>query len=86
MVDHGGTRDDPVLQVGVEIGFLETVGEPRAQLLPAVGQQGGRVLELAGVLRVGGEDRLHIAGVVGVELALDDGFRRKVKRSHFFGR
>ena len=73
VVDHDIAHHHALEQARVQVRLLEALRHPRAHLGRAGGQQLARVLELARVGRIGGEQGVDVAGVVGVELALDDG-------------
>ena len=71
--DRAGHR--AVQKLCVEVGFLEARCEPFAEFDCAARQQFRRKLELLRILGMRREDGVHIARIVGVELALDDGGR-----------
>ena len=73
VIDDRGAGDDAVEQARVEVGLFKTREETRAHLGMAGGEKFVGMLELAGVGGVGGKQGIDVAGVVGVELALDDG-------------
>ena len=72
MIDDSAINDRPVNQAGVQVGFLEADKEAFTNGRAPAGEQVQRwKLELLSVLRVGCHQSLNVAGVVGVELTLD---------------
>lgn len=85
VVEHQIVHHHALHQARVQVRLLEACSEPAAHGLMAGGQQRGRVFVLARVGRVGSEQGVDVAGIVGVELALHDsggriGFEHGAKR------
>ena len=56
----------------MEVGFFEASGEALAELGRAFGQQRGGMLKLFGFSAVSRQNRVEVASVVSIELALDE--------------
>jgi hypothetical protein len=75
MVDHDIAKGLAPNQLGVKVRLVETCQGTSPDLCVPIGQQGAAQFKLLGVRRVGTEPGVHILGVLGIKLTLDDHFR-----------